>query len=402
MIFSLFLTLRSILNRVYLKRKPLFQKQPKGGSQEVALSGATVRGIANALGVSPATVSRSLNNAPEVSEDLRAKVIAEARRVGYSPQRRALRTGRIGIVFFDETSGPRFGGYDAIIWGGVTRAAVSLQYDVCVINPLDRKPSETFRAFTVRKGVEGLVIRVDRETRGICSAIASEGIPHVVVADRFSEEAVNYVSCNSSRASREAIEHLLHLGHRRIAMCHNAVLDTDHEDRIAAYESALGEAGVEVDPSLVIAVSADLGGGAAALNRLMSAPEPPTAIFFADPALTMGALRRALEVGISVPDELSVIGVDDERLRKMSHPMFTAVCQNAAELGQQAGRWLCRRLNEDVGRDQSANSLRLELEAFLEINQTTAPPPVEVVRVTPTGQRIGQQATNGSVSASKG
>ena len=328
---------------------------------------------------------------PEVSEDLRAKVIAEARRVGYSPQRRNVRTGRIGIVFFDETSGPRFGGYDAIIWGGVARAAVALQYDVCVINPLDRKPNETFRSFVARKGLEGLVIRVDGETRSVCSTIAAEGVPHVVVADRFEEESVNYVSCNSTRASREAVEHLLHLGHKRIALCHNVVLDTDHQDRIAGYESALADAGIEVDPQLIISVSADLGGGAAALNRLMSAPEPPTAIFFTDPALTMGALRRALEVGINVPDELSVIGVDDERLRKMSHPVFTAVCQNAAELGQQAGRWLCRTLAEDNGRDRKTASLRQEMEAFLEINQTTAPPPAVPVRVTPTGQRIEQQ-----------
>ena len=134
----------------------------------------------------------------------------------------------------------------------------------------------------------------------------------------------------------------------------------------------------------------------------MSAPEPPTAIFFTDPALTMGALRRALEVGINVPDELSVIGVDDERLRKMSHPVFTAVCQNAAELGQQAGRWLCRTLAEDSGRDRKMASMRQEMEAFLEINQTTAQPPAVPVRVTPTGQRIEQQPCSDQIAGQGG
>lgn len=352
------------------------------------MSSATVRGIAIALGVSPATVSRSLNNSPDVSESLREKVIAEARRLGYEPPRKGAKTGRIGIIFFNETSGPKFSGYDAVVWGGVARAAMALKFDVCVIDPLDRKENESFGAFAVRKGLEGLVVRVDEETRHICPAIAADGVPHVVVADRFDDERVNYVCCNSSRPSRAAVEHLLHLGHRRIAVCHNTVLDTDHCDRINAYQAALSDAGVEVDSDLIIAVSAEIGGGAAAFNRLMSLPQPPTAIFFTDPALTVGALRRALEVGIRVPDELSIVGVDDERLRKMTHPVYTAVCQNAAELGQQAGRWLCRHLAQHSSRERKAASLRLEIEAFLEINQTTAPPPPVPVRVTPTGQRI--------------
>lgn len=354
------------------------------------MSSATVRGIANALGVSPATVSRSLNNSPDVSETLRAKVIAEARRLGYELPRKGARTGRIGIIFFNETSGPKYSGYDAVIWGGVARAAVALKFDVCLVDPLDRRSSESFAAFAARKGIEGLIIRVDEETRHVCAAIAAEGLPHVVVADRFEDPRVNYVCCNSSPPSRAAVEHLLHLGHRRIAVCHNTVLDTDHRDRIDAYRTVMADAGVEVDPELIVAINAEIGGGAAAFNRLMSLPQPPTAIFVTDPALTVGALRRALEVGIRVPDELSIIGVDDERLRKMTHPVFTAVCQNAADLGQQAGRWLCRQLSQQTGRERKAPGLRLEIEAFLEINQTTAPPPAEPVRVTPTGQRISE------------
>ncbi len=360
------------------------------------MSPTSVRAIASTLGVSPATVSRSLNNSPDVSETVRARVIAEARRVGYELPRRGAKTGRIGIIFFNDSSGPKFSGYDATIWGGVTRAAMALKFDVCVVDPLDRRQGESFGAFAQRKGIEGLVVRVDEETRHVCTSIAVDGVPHVVIADRFDDEAVNYVCCNSSRPSRAAVEHLLHLGHRRIAVCHNTVLDTDHRDRIEAYRGALAEADIAVDPDLIVALNADIGAGAAAFNRLMSLPQPPTAMFLTDPALTVGALRRALEVGIRVPDELSIVGVDDERLRKMTHPVFTAVCQNAAELGHQAGRWLCRQLSEQDGRELRGNSLRMEIEAFLEINQTTAPPPAEPVRVTPTGQRIMEHGPQGT------
>jgi DNA-binding LacI/PurR family transcriptional regulator len=349
---------------------------------------ASVRDIADALGLSPATVSRSLNNSPEVREAVRQKVMAQARRVGYELPRKHTRTSTIGIVFFNETSGPKFSGYDAIVWGGVARAAIGLKYDVCVIDPLDRKSGESFSALIARKGLEGLIIRVDEETRHFASTIASEGIPHVVIADRFDDPAVNYVCCNSFLPSKGAVEHLIHLGHRRIAVCHNTVLDTDHRDRINAYKAALSEAGIPIEEDLIISTNAEVGGGVAAFNRLMSLSEPPTAMFFADPAVTVGALRRALEVGIHVPDELSVIGVDDERLRKMTHPVYTAVCQNAAELGHLAGRWLCRQLSHQSADGDRAEPLRSEIEGFLEINQTTAPPPAKAVRVTPTGQRI--------------
>lgn len=349
---------------------------------------ATVRGIARSLGLSPATVSRSLNNAPDVSETVRTRVLAEARRQGYEPPRRNQSTGRIGIVYFNETSGPKYSGYDAVIWGGVTLAATALKFDVVVMDPLERGASETFAAYIARKGVDGLVVRVDQQTRHVAPLIAEEHIPHIVVADRFDNDGVNYVCCNFYEPSKAAIEHLLHMGHRRIAVCHNTVLDTDHHDRIAAYRAALADAGIPEAPELIIAINADVGGGGAALNRLLSAPQPPTAVFFTDPALTVGALRRALEIGISVPDELSIVGVDDERLRKMTFPIYTAVCQDAAELGYQAGRWLCAQLAARARKERGGASLHLAIKAFLEINQTTAPPPAEPVRVSPTGRRI--------------
>ena len=315
-------------------------------------------------------------------------VLAEARRVGYEISRKPTRTGRVGLLFFDETTGPRFSGYDAVIWGSVTRAALSLNYDVCTLNPLDRRPRESFATFAVRKGVEGLLIRVDDETRHVALEIAADGVPHVVIADRFDNERVNYVYCNSVKASRDAVQHLLQLGHRRIAMCHNTILDTDHCDRIAAYEEVLREADVPIDSDLVVPISAEIGGGAAAFNRLMSLREPPTAVFLTDPKLTIGVLRRALEVGVRIPDELSIVGMDDERVRKTTHPVYTAVCQNADELGSQAGRWLCRQLARGFGRNGKSSRLQSELDAFLEINQTTAPPPALAIRVTPSGQRI--------------
>ena len=102
--------------------------------------------------------------------------------------------------------------------------------------------------------------------------------------------------------------------------------------------------------------------------------------------MTVGGLRRAAELGVRVPDELSIVGVDDgDDTRQMTYPIYTAVCQRSSDLGVQAARWLAR----SCGGDQRGEEpFRLVLEAYLEVNQSTAPPPTQPVRVTSRGQRL--------------
>ncbi|MEM9752697.1 MAG: LacI family DNA-binding transcriptional regulator [Planctomycetota bacterium] len=368
---------------------------------------ATVRDIARSLGVSPATVSRSLNQPTVVRKDVRDQVLAEAKRIGYTTPKRkpsraevgveikAVRPGMLGLLYFNASSGAPFSGYDAIVWGGVTRAAVSLKFGVTVIDPLSRRSGETYADFAERLGVDGFVVRVDEGTRQRGLDIALQDVPHVVVADRFDDEQVNYAFCNSYDASRSAIEHLLSLGHTRIGVGHNTVLDTDHHDRLRAYRDTLAAHGLDADPRLVIPAAADMRGGASVFNQLLALPDPPTAIFFTDPAMTVSALRRSLEVGIAVPDELSIVGVDDEHLRETTYPVYTAVCQDAEQLGFQAARWLCRQIGSPSSSGAAARSsvrtgvpLHLQQDAVLEVNQTTAPRPEHPARISPSGQRL--------------
>ncbi|MEM7624831.1 MAG: LacI family DNA-binding transcriptional regulator [Planctomycetota bacterium] len=349
---------------------------------------ATVRDIARSIGVSPATVSRSLNKPSVVRKDIRDQVVAEARRMGYEVKRRRTRHGMIGMLFYNASSGLPFSGYDAVIWSGVTRAAISNKHGIGVFDPSTRHHNESFADFAERLGVDGFIVRVDQDTRHVCEELADESVPHVVVADRFEKPGVSYASCNSYDASYAAIKHLVNLGHRRIGLSHNFVLDTDHHDRIRAYRAMLADAGLETSDDLVVPVAGDMRGGASALNQLMSLPDPPTAIFFTDPQLTAAALRRSLEVGIRVPDELSIVGIDDEHLRELTYPVYTAVCQEAEKLAYQASRWLCQTLGDADHRGVFNEALRLEAEAVLEVNQTTAPPPAEPARLTPGGERI--------------
>jgi len=119
------------------------------------------------------------------------------------------------------------------------------------------------------------------------------------------------------------------------------------------------------------------------LNRLLSLPRPPTGVYYADPLACIGAMTRAHELGVRIPEDLSIIGFDDADIRFRVWPTLTAVCQNASQLGFEAALWLTRKL---AGRD--AGPLRERAPGFFEVHGSTGRPTRNVVRVLPDGARL--------------
>ena len=360
----------------------LFQDDPVVSERAPVSS---VRQVAKEAQVSPATVSRALNNPAIVSRELRHRVMTAVQRVGYEVPAKQVRYDRIGMVYTGMPVHSEFGGFDAAIVSGTALAAIEDRFDAVVISLEAQKPEGcTYTEFFRDLGIRGVVIRNNAEDRSPCVQIAEEGFPMVVIGDHFDEPAVNSVSYDSTDDSRRAVQHLIDLGHRRIALCVHMVHDSDHDDRRRAYAEALADNGIEQDPELTIEVIADADGGAAAVNRLLSLPEPPTAIFFTDPLSTAGGIRRALEIGVKLPDELSIVGFDDGRLRKLTYPPYTAVCQDASRLARIGTKWLTATLR-GTG---TPGPIRLRNRTFFEVNGTTDAAPARAVRVSPGGTRL--------------
>ena len=344
----------------------------------------SVREIAAQAQVSPATVSRALNQTGPVSVGVRQRVLTAARELGYRGKAREQRTARIAVAYPHLPVLAEFGGFDAALLSGIARGSAEERFDVSLIDiAATKRRGESYSQYFERHGVQGVAVRGHGDSRQICEDIAAEGFPSIVLADCFENPAVNYITYDSENDSRRAIEHLISLGHRRIGLCVHMVRDSDHDDRRRAYENTLAAHGIEIDPELIVEVIADAEGGTSAFNRLMGLPQPPTAIFFTDPLATVGGLRRALETGVCVPDELSIVGFDDGDLRKITHPMYTAVCQDAIRMGRLAAKWLSAKV-----RDQSTPAMRNHQSVYFEINRTTGLVPAEAVRLSPQGQRL--------------
>jgi len=345
---------------------------------------ATLRDIARNAGVSVATVSRALNHDAAVSDALRDRVLTEAQRVGYSLPAADRRTTRIALAYPGSPVRLEFGSFDASIVSGVVAGAGADRFEVSILDIASlRGENESYTQMFRRIGIAGVVLRTYADKREVCEAIADEGFPSVVVADRFEHPGVNYVAYDSAADTRLAVEHLANLGHQRIGLVVHAVMDSDHADRRKAYEDVLRETSRGVADELIVEVVADVDGGASAMSRLLSLPKPPTAVLFTDPLSTIGGLRRALELGLRVPDELSIVGFDDGAMRRLTHPVYTAVCQDSWTLAFDATRWLTGELRKREGRP-----LRELKRTYFEVNGTTCAPPLKPVRVSPHGRRM--------------
>lgn len=347
----------------------------------------SVREIASRLNLSAATVSRALNNHAQVAESTRQRVLALADSLGYTPKGGQRAGSVVGLVYPTHPVRPEYGNFESAMLAGILRGVNEQRFDVTFINvERDKRPEESYTQFFGRKGVRGVLVRTIEPTPRLAEEIAAEGFPCVLVADHSDHPAVNFV-CSDSRAdSARAVEHLAHLGHSRIALGVHIVLDSDHADRKEGYLEGLRRQGIEPDPELIVTVVASMQGGGAAIDRLLAMASPPTAAYFTDPLATIGALHRCLELGVSVPGDFSIVGFDDSDVRYRTFPNYTAVCQDASQLGLEAARWLTRRLE-----GLSHTRLRERRPTVFSFNQSTGPCPAEPTRIAAGGGRINIQ-----------
>lgn len=329
---------------------------------------ASVREIARKAGVSTCTVSRALNNHPAVRPETRDMIHAVAQGLGYRGP--AARKAAATVALVHTADRTLSSVYDANLIEGIVRGLEESRLDLAILSLMrDKKPDESYTQYFGRRGVSGVVLRTTAETRQIAVEIAAEKFPLVVVGERFDEPEVSFIDCDTSADSERAVQYLIDLGHRRIAFAMHVVPDRDHMDRFEAYRRALAANNLPFDERLVYRIRSDIAGGATVTNMLASMEQPPTAVYAADPLLAVGIARKAFELGIHIPRDLSVIGVDDAEVRHCVAPTLTAVCQDAAALGAEAAAHLARVI---TGRLRTP--LRKRVSSFFEVHNSTAPP----------------------------
>ncbi|MCB9850007.1 MAG: LacI family DNA-binding transcriptional regulator [Phycisphaerales bacterium] len=330
---------------------------------------SSIRKIAQKAGVSITTVSRALNNDRNVSAKTRELVLTVANRSGYVSKVGRRTTTNIGFAYAGRQTLSSV--FDSALLEGITHGVDNHQFDIVLLKPQrDKDPDETYTQFFMRKGVRGVILRTTAESREVCVRIAEEQFPLVVISERFDADNVNFVDCESRTESMRAVDYLVSLGHRRIGIGMHTIPDCDHLDRYDGYCQSLANAGIALEEQYIFRHPANLAGGATILKMAMSMADRPTAIYFSDPQLAVGAINKAHELGVRIPRDLSIVGFDDAEARYSVYPTMTAVCQDARALGVMAATSLTRMIN-----DGSKERIRETIPSFFEVHRSTAPPP---------------------------
>jgi LacI family transcriptional regulator len=333
---------------------------------------ATIREIASAAGVSIATVSRVLNGRPDVSQHTRETVMRVVRDQGFTMNRsaRALSGGRTGLIGL--TLPMVAEAYFALILAGAAEALYEQDMRLVVCPTLHEHEREvTLLDHLMHGTTDGAVLMLPEESNEELHALQRAGYAFVVVDPRVTlDEGIPAVSAAHASGALAATEHLLSLGHRRIAAITGPTEWMASSERLNGYHAALAAAGVLPDPALVAASNFRLENGRRAAGRLLDLDDPPTAIFGFNDNIAIGALQAARERGLRVPEDVSVVGFDDLDQAAIVTPALTTVRQPLAEMGRMAVSVLARVLDH-----QPLEALHIELKTRLVVRDSSGPAP---------------------------
>lgn len=313
----------------------------------------TILDVAREAGVSTATVSRVLNGASTVDPDLARRVRAAAAATSYVPNStgRALRrqVTDIWAAIVTDVQNPFF----TTMVAALESVAVKQGFSVMLCNTDEQLGRErTYLHAAVSQRMAGVVVAVTSETDSDLTPIVDARIPAVVVDRRLHDYAGDTIVVDNVLAGRLAADHLLLHGYRRIACIAGPPDVSTTEDRLTGFRTALAQAGHPMPDHHVHRANLRAEGGEIAMRALLSqGGDAPDAVFSTNGPLTVGAYRAIRTLGRAIPDQVALIGVDDDQWTRMTSPMVSVIQQPVAQIGRLAGELLSarsRRANADA------------------------------------------------------
>jgi len=327
----------------------------------VAKNRPTIDDVARLAGVSIKTVSRVFNKEPNVRPTTRDQVITAANSLDYQPNSSARRLAAnrafvIGMLYDNPNSD-----YVTEVQYGALQACRSQGYNLLIHPCQAHSPGLVEEVVGLRHQatVDGFVVLQPlSDLDDLNRALLEGGIPTVRVSQR-PFEGLPWISVGDEEAALEMTEHLVSLGHRRIAFIMGHPEHGSSHDRLVGYRDALERNHIGFDSSLVEQGFFDYESGYFSAVKLLALQPRPTAVFASNDHMAMGVLTAAHESGLEVPRELSVAGFDDTSFARFSWPPLTTVCQPISQVAQIATELLLTQLQ---GRGEEVSDLRLQAQ----------------------------------------
>lgn len=330
----------------------------------------SIKDIARIAGVSHSTVSRALRDSPLISPETARRIQTIAHELGYRPSAAARslvtrRTEAIGVVV-TSIADP----FNGEVVAGIEEVANQNGYSVILATSQadPQREMAVVRSFQERR-VDGIVVASSRVGALYLPTLAEMQIPIVLLNNQHPSEFVHSVSIDNLDGARQAVRHLIGLGHTAIAYIGDeSGLESDAE-RLKGFEQAMSEARLNIQPEFVRRGDGKPDAAAREALLILALENRPTAIFCYNDMSALGALNAAAELNIPVPEELSIVGFDDLFFAALMRPALTTVHQPKKELGRRATQLLVELLN-------GGTSERMQIvKGELAVRNSTAKPP---------------------------
>ncbi|MEW5816024.1 MAG: LacI family DNA-binding transcriptional regulator [Spirochaetota bacterium] len=304
--------------------------------------------VALQAGVSRTTVSFVLNNTPgkNISEETRQKVLKAARETGYIPHEAARSLAMIkhnSIGFFIPHSGYiSSDAYIIRVIEGMTPILNKNRFQL-VLQPLKIKQMN-YLQLARQDNVDGIILMNTHDFDQGLAEVIEAGFPLVIIGT-ISNKKICQIDINNRLAAETAVNYIIELGHRRIGMIiHAPLVYYAARDRLEGFKGSLRAAGIRLRREWVVEANLTEESGYQAMQKLLALHERPTAVFSGNDVVAYGAIQAIKDTGLNIPDDISIVGFDDDLLSRYLHPPLTSVSNPAPGLGAEAARLLLQLL----------------------------------------------------------
>ncbi|HEX2914516.1 MAG TPA: LacI family DNA-binding transcriptional regulator [Chloroflexia bacterium] len=313
---------------------------------------ANLNDLAKRLNVSVATVSRALNDKPGVGSEMRQKVLALADELGFVPNMTArslvtARTQTVGFVIrpFDQplTADPFY--FPMLM--AIEEELISHDYHI-LLNSINEESVSTLR-MVEQSRVDGLILTGPNLNAQFVTLICNSGFPVVLIDNKPEHSKANTILTDDTGGAAEATAHLISHGHTRIAHIGGPAEWVSNRMRFNGYQAAMREAGLQDYCQVVRKPATTVATGEEAAAELLRGPNPPTAIFAVNDSMAVGAARAAAALGLSIPEDLALVGFDNIPVAEHFMPPLTTVRIYKEQMGKMAARRILEVINDPGG-----------------------------------------------------
>ena len=312
------------------------------------MSHMTINEIAKIAGVSKATVSRVLNNKPDVLPETRERIKAIILKYDFEPNAFATAIANkscktFGVIIINDANFVLANPYYNEVIRGLSIEAKNHGYHLI----LTYAEGDDYLSIVKQKRVDGLfLISPIRNHKNVIDQIKELGTPFVATSRMPGVNDINFIYNDDYNGACLAVEHLIQLGHRRIGMINNSSVMASSEERHDGYRDTLKKHGMPYEEKLVIVGDTSIPSGYDAIQKLLREKDI-TGVFVAGDLMAAGAISAINEAGLKVPEDISIVGYDDIPLAGYLHPPLTTVRQNPYEKGRHAVKMMLDVLNKN-------------------------------------------------------